>query len=228
MAEKMEKLTLREELIAYEVLRGMSFADIGRQLGISRERVRQLYDRIPDAFKPSTDNLLSARQLGDKLGYTKTGITELAHEGKISGVKMVAGGKYGWWFSPDAEIDRGTCKVCGKPIPKYRFVYCGDDCYKESVRRYFRLGFEQKACKNCGKIIPKGRAFHCGDECYIEYSRLLQAKRYWERKEQQFCQICGKPVPKWRRIFCNDECLRVGNNIRMKERYYRKKLERVI
>lgn len=121
---------LKEPLTPGSVL---NFAEIGRQVGVSRERVRfiaKLIDqpKIPKGFVPS-------KVAEKELGYSHTRLKDFATVGRIQWIKL--GTKV--YFNPKSYQPK-TCPVCGKSVPRGRAVYSSEECRQAALPAIHKKG----------------------------------------------------------------------------------------
>lgn len=100
---------------------------------------------------------------------------------------------------------RSVCARCGKPLPKYKTLYCSKACQRGS-------GQHTKVCIVCGKefITTRSGKLTCSAECSKRnyYSKKTsRTDRYKDitidkdinverlaLRDNNICKICGKPV----------------------------------
>lgn len=120
-----------------------SYAEVGRTLGISRERVRQISEesgvlshwKPPNGYIPLEDAIT-------ELGYAPNSLKRLITLGAVPCLR-----KKGRMYIKAQEFYVGFCP-CGKPISKYRRRFCSDNCLalsqKQSHTRSIFRSFHNK------------------------------------------------------------------------------------
>ncbi len=103
----------------------VSYAEAGRKLGISRERVRQIAGPFVARQIAGYETL---SKLAERHGYVVGFFIELAKSGGIPARKI--GGR--WYVTAELELDFGSCVLCGKPLEKKRYRYCSKECLKRA------------------------------------------------------------------------------------------------
>jgi len=116
---------------------GHSLAYIGNVFGITRERVRQLIKENSPHLQSVPSTLLTAPQVARQLGITLPTLYSLVRR---RGIKPTlwehVSGRMLW----DAEAIRRLelalpkCRICGAPVPSYRFRYCSEECCLEAKK----------------------------------------------------------------------------------------------
>ena len=121
---------------------GRTLQQIGDRLGVTRERVRQvLREHFPDCYPPpSTEE--AAKTLG--MSYR-----QFRNAAKRLGIQPVGRTRNRIWWSLDAlPVVRAaqkprSCRICGRPLPSPRHVYCSEQCLGQG-RRYANRSLPQK------------------------------------------------------------------------------------
>ncbi len=96
-----------------------SYSEVGRILGVSRERIRQIAGGMLDF-----DNYESVKEASRRLPYSETSIRRYVQLGWLPG-KLLAGK---WRIIKASKPSFGSCIICGSPLEKRRRAYCGDKC----------------------------------------------------------------------------------------------------
>lgn len=125
----------------------------------------------------------------------------------------------------------GTCKCCGRRLPKGRRKYCSEACHRVWVRdhnrtvraRLLKDGTSQRRCAICDAPLPAGKSRYCSDACYRK--GLAATRRSWYESskgvlEPKRCRICGRELTGGSRRYCSDGCRRIGNSHRALERLH--------
>lgn len=113
----------RAELIIQRFAEGESGADIGRELGISRETVRNIRNKVDPDRTRSVSRFITASQIAEKLGYSKDRVLYFISQGKIKAFKT----GLGYLAEPDVKLEK-ICVICGGFVPKGQQIYCKDEC----------------------------------------------------------------------------------------------------
>lgn len=105
---------------------GATLQEIGDEIGRSRERVRQILVKQYGTADISKA-LLTTNQLAGLTNCSEPLIYKFRQQGIISPVG------HGRWRPETVDIilEHRKCKMCGKPLPAHRFVYCSDTCQIE-------------------------------------------------------------------------------------------------
>jgi len=151
--------------IVYEMRRaGSSMREIAEKIGRSKERVRQILSK---GLGTTNHDLLSTLQLCNRSGLPRNRIIEMYHDGVISPVNKWDAGKrdYLLW-SPEAVVTikayyqtHRLCKVCNKPLPKNRILFCSDDCRHEKHKyKYMTPEGRQRVLANIRRYRDKKKA----------------------------------------------------------------------
>jgi predicted nucleic acid-binding Zn ribbon protein len=122
---------------------GATLQQIADGVGRTRERVRQILNRN---YRTTKRRLLSSEQLCRISGQPRNRIVRLYHYNIISPVReWTTGKKHHLLWPPDTvgEVVKycqghHTCKICHKPIPKGRWLYCSERCYHEGQKLQYR------------------------------------------------------------------------------------------
>ena len=151
--------------IVYEMRRsGSSMREIAEKIGRSKERVRQI---LSTGLGTTNHDLLSTLQLCNQSGLPRNRIIEMYQDGVISRVNKWDAGKrdYLLW-SPETVLTISTyyqthrlCKVCNKPLPKNRILFCSDDCRHEKHKyKYMTPEGRQRVLANIRRYRDKKKA----------------------------------------------------------------------
>jgi predicted nucleic acid-binding Zn ribbon protein/DNA-binding CsgD family transcriptional regulator len=122
---------------------GYTYADIGRMLGVSRQRIWQ----IAKDNDIATLNVFRATEAARKWNCSETTIYHLIKNGIIKAER-----KRSRWNILTLENPR-LCVICGKPVPKGKVKYCSVKCYnlamikkrKQGMWRRFRESTKRKS-----------------------------------------------------------------------------------
>jgi len=120
--------------------------DIGKELGISRERVRQIVGDVVNKIKTNAD-FENSVDAADSDSLLIEALLKLTKSRKA------------------LEAKRKHCLVCGKKLPAGHWRYCGERCRKEVISKNGITNITQKKCVVCGSRIPLRRRKYCGDKC---------------------------------------------------------------
>jgi predicted nucleic acid-binding Zn ribbon protein len=122
---------------------GASLKQIAEMTGRSKERIRQLLVNNGGSTK---FNLLSTAQLCGLLGLSRHQVLSL-YEGHmiVPAVAWNTGKHHRLFWSPQT-VERiishykknRLCKMCSRPIPKGRRVYCSQRCYREGQKYIYK------------------------------------------------------------------------------------------
>jgi len=129
---------------------GATLQQIADEIGKTKERVRQI---LVENYGSTKHQLISSEQLCKLLGLPRNRVIEL-YQGRviIPAVEWDTGaGRYLLWSPTTAEevnIYYKTprlCRMCHCPIPKGRWVFCSEQCYKEGHKyRYKSIEAKQR------------------------------------------------------------------------------------
>jgi predicted nucleic acid-binding Zn ribbon protein len=133
---------------------GSPMREIAERIGISKERVRQILTRNSGTTK---HEWYSTLQLCEESGLPRNRVLELQQLGIIKPIFTWGVGKrhYLLW-SPKAVKDitdyyntHHFCRVCNKPLPKKRILFCSDACRQERHKyKYMTLEEKKKVLNN--------------------------------------------------------------------------------
>lgn len=143
MPDNEEQFQRNQEIIN-KVSQGFTMAQVGKEYGISKQRVEQIYSR---GFKKDPELLTIAEYCKQK-HLSRAKINKQIENGEITFVKV--GNKH--LIKSSLKITK-ICGNCGKEYePDRRFRYCSEDCrnnalkdqHKRSIwRRFNRLQKEK-------------------------------------------------------------------------------------
>lgn len=111
---------------------GATLEEIGKEVGISRERVRQILVRHYGTTEMTS--LLTAGQLGRVVNLSKSTISRYHRSGVIKSANDNP--QYPLYDGADAIVAILTfrrCKVCSKPLPVRKTSYCSPKCIEEGI-----------------------------------------------------------------------------------------------
>lgn len=140
---------------------GAPMREIAEKVGISKERVRQILSRNLGTTK---HKWLSTLQVCEATGLPRNKILDLYDKGIIAPRSSWGAGtrKYHLWNSSDVKIiiayyeNRHLCRVCKKPLPKNRILFCSDDCRRERHKyKYMTPGEKQRVLANIRRYREK-------------------------------------------------------------------------
>ena len=145
---KMNNNHSRNDLICQMRKRGLTLREIGERTGISKERVRQILNRMLGSTKYEW---ATTERLCELCGITKRRLSLLQKAGVVNPVFTWVAGRhrYSIWSPSVAEeisnFDRiyHLCLICHRPLPKGHFRYCSDECRRKRWE-YKNMGPEQK------------------------------------------------------------------------------------
>lgn len=121
-----------KEKIKELYLKGESLASIGRALGISRERVRQLVNIL------GLYELQPRYTTGDVArawGMSRKAISRLIKLGRLKPDLFIGGRAI--FFSIPTPLER-RCTICNSPLTGKKRKYCSTQCYKEGKAKKVR------------------------------------------------------------------------------------------
>jgi hypothetical protein len=134
----------------YEMRRsGAPMREIAEKIGRSKERVRQILVR---GMGKTNHELLSTLQLCNQSGLPRNRIVELYQDGIITPANKWDIGNRDYLLWPSETIEKigvyyqthRLCKVCNKPLPKNRILFCSDNCRHESHKYKYMTPAEKK------------------------------------------------------------------------------------
>ena len=136
--------------IAYTMRRsGATLQQIGEKIGRTKERVRQI---LLEKYRSAGHELISTEQLRRRLGLSRPRVMKLYHDNIIAPRReWETNGTYFLLWSPDAVkkarsyLTAGVlCKICNRPVPKGRRIYCSDECYCEGHKYKYKSAEAKK------------------------------------------------------------------------------------
>ena len=151
--------------IIFEMRRsGAPMREIAEKIGRSKERVRQILVR---GFGSTEHELLSTLQLCNLSGLPRNRIVELYQDGIIApSTKWDAGNRdYLLWSAETVQTistyyqTHRLCKVCNKPMPKNRILFCSDTCRQERHKyKYMTPGEKRRVLDNIRRYRERRKA----------------------------------------------------------------------
>ncbi len=138
-----------DKSIIFEMRRaGAPMREIAQKVGVSKERVRQILSRNLGSTR---HQWLSTLQLCALTGLPRNRIVELQFQGIIVPASAWGAGKrqYFLWSLATVQAITGyysthhLCRVCNRPLPKNRILFCSDTCRQER-HKYKHMTAEEK------------------------------------------------------------------------------------
>lgn len=125
---------------------GATLQEIADEVGRSRERIRQILKQHYGSTRSVFDvGLITTKELAEITGYAN--ILDFKDRGIIEPSGVGEEGIYLW--RPDCvtqiQTARGRCKICTKPIPKWRKIYCSDTCRIEGGKYKYKSEVQKQA-----------------------------------------------------------------------------------
>jgi predicted nucleic acid-binding Zn ribbon protein len=122
---------------------GASLQQIAEATRKSKERIRQL---LVKNYGTTKFGMMSTAQLCNLLGLSRNQVAHLYEEHIILPEVEWNTGKYHRFFWSPKTIEgivsyyrpRRLCKICSRPIPKGRWVYCSQKCYQEGQKYIYK------------------------------------------------------------------------------------------
>ncbi len=107
---------------------GASLREIGDEVGRTKQRMHQIL--VKHYGTADSEGTLSTSQLLEQVGCSSYILYNLRKEGIISQVSS------GRWKPETLDIilELRKCKMCGKPVGKYRRTYCSTACRVEGKK----------------------------------------------------------------------------------------------
>ncbi len=142
---------------------GATLQQIADGIGRTRERVRQILNQD---YRTTKRRLLSSEQLCQLSGLPRNRIVKLYHYNIISPIWEWTTGKNHYLLWPPDTVDKvikycqrhHTCKICHQPIPKGRWLYCSERCYREGQKfQYKDKKAKQRRLASIRKCIERRR-----------------------------------------------------------------------
>ena len=108
---------------------GASLKEIGDEVGHTKQRIHKIL--VKHYGTADSEGTLSTLQLVEQVGCSEAILYNLCKEKAISQVSR------GRWKPEtlDFILELRKCKICGKPVGKYRTIYCSAACEVEG-RKY--------------------------------------------------------------------------------------------
>jgi predicted nucleic acid-binding Zn ribbon protein len=140
---------------------GASLQQIAEATHKSKERIRQLLVKSCGTTK---FGMMSTAQLCNLLGLSRNQIAHLYKEHIIlPEVEWNTGKHHRLFWSPEAieriasyYRRRRLCKICSRPIPKGRWVYCSQECYQEGQKYIYKdAEAKERRLRSIRKSIQK-------------------------------------------------------------------------
>ena len=123
---------------------GMTYTDVGRKYGASKQRIHQIAQR--EGFDPRPEGYLTIAELAKLLNLTPQGVSEHIKRGRIRAVKV--GQKY---YIPKENYLARICAECGQnPVPLNLSRYCSRECRDKAIYKTFK--------RYCWKRFKRKRA----------------------------------------------------------------------
>lgn len=139
----------RIKIIAALIAAGINMAEIGRMLGISRERVRQLA-RASDLHYIIPNGYVPASSLRPRFTKAHIDIGGLYRKGKLQG--MVVGNKL--FVSAVSLLELNKCARCGGQRENVNATYCADCAKKQNKESSKRTSWRRLFIQQ-GQPIPE-------------------------------------------------------------------------
>jgi predicted nucleic acid-binding Zn ribbon protein len=170
MVTELRNKPVADRSIIFEMRRaGAPMREIAQAVGISKERVRQILARN---LGSTQHEWLSTLQVCARTGLPRNRVLELHEQGIIVPASTWSAGKRHYFLWAADSVERITtyfgshhlCRVCNKPLPRNRILFCSDECRQER-HKYKHMTAEEK-------------------------QRVLEnIRRYREKKRQQQKQV---------------------------------------
>lgn len=140
---------------------GATLQRIGDEVGITKERVRQI---LVENHGSTKHQLISSEQLSRVLGLPRNRVIELYQDSVITPVAEWNRGNHHYLlFSPTTAEQvisyyksHRLCRICRRPIPRGRWVYCSEQCYKEGHKYRYRSPESRE--KHCISVRKWGKS----------------------------------------------------------------------
>ncbi|MDO9333742.1 MAG: hypothetical protein Q7T57_04385 [Dehalococcoidales bacterium] len=181
MVTEVKHNTIANRALIYEMRQaGAPMREIAEKVGISKERVSQILARNIGTTK---HEWFSTLQLCEESGLPRNRVLEIQKQGVITPAFTRGIGKrhYLLWSQEtvkaitDYYSTHHFCRVCNKPLPKKRILFCSDVCRQER-HKYKYMTLEEK------KRV------------------LTNIRRYRERKRQTFRELSSSELPTTRLV----------------------------
>jgi predicted nucleic acid-binding Zn ribbon protein len=139
---------------------GATLQQIASRVGRTKERIRQI---LINKYGSAKHKLISTEQLYRMSGISRYRVIELYQDNVITPAKEweTSIGHHLLWHPNTVNMIKEyfathkRCKICDKPIPTTRRVYCSDECYREGHKYKYRNSEGRKRHIEC---IKKYRA----------------------------------------------------------------------
>jgi hypothetical protein len=107
---------------------GASLKEIGDEVGRTKQWIHKIL--VKHYGTADSEGTLSTSQLLEQVGCSVTNLYNLRKKGVISQVSL------GRWKpgTLDIILELRKCKICGKPVGKYRRTYCSAACKVEGQK----------------------------------------------------------------------------------------------
>ena len=167
---------IADKSLIFEMRRnGAPMREIAEKAGISKERVRQILARNMGSTK---HQWLSTLQLCEMTGLPRNRVLELEEQGIIAPASTWNAGKrhYLLWAPENVRSitdfyhTHHLCRVCNRPLPKNRILFCSDECRQERHKYKYMTPEEKQRV-------------------------LANIRRYRERKRQESRALIGAALP---------------------------------
>jgi|GEM_PF-673315 len=163
---------------------GAPMREIAEKVGISKERVRQILARN---LGSTSHGWLSTLQLCAASGLPRNRVLELYMDGIITPAANWGAGKrhYLLWHTDTAQQitsyfeTHHLCKVCHRPLPKNRIIFCSDTCRQERHKyKYLTQEEKQRVLDNIRRYRERRRLHLVGESVvYHREPEIVTAMR---------------------------------------------------
>lgn len=136
---------------------GATLEEIGKEVGVTRERVRQILMEHYGTTKMTP--FLTSEQLSQLVNLTRDTITEYRRRGIIKPVNSSPRRPLYGMDALKAISDHRRCRICGEPILTKCCAYCSPECLKEGDRRSHSRGSWRTLCRKKGQPITPSAAY---------------------------------------------------------------------
>jgi len=140
---------------------GAPMREIARAVGISKERVRQILARN---LGSTQHQWLSTLQVCERTGLPRNRVLELYEQGVIIPSSTWSAGKRHYFLWAADSVAKITtyfdahhlCRVCNKPLPRNRILFCSDECRQERHKyKYMTPEEKQRVLENIRRYREK-------------------------------------------------------------------------
>ena len=130
---------------------GKSYAEIGRNLGITREAVRQKANKIGLSYEiPKMWEYMNVPEAAKYFNVTPSCIGYSIKLNKLKAIKIGCRN-----YIPRQNPLIRKCEICNAEVPLSRTVYCSNECYKKGAYKSFVRGsFRRLKIKMGQKLTP--------------------------------------------------------------------------